>query len=81
MSHQRIRTANTRDGFLTPDLDFESSQAVVAGDQVFLMGCTGLTLDGKGFIGEGDPAARQSRRCATCRSCSKRPAPRWKISV
>ena len=56
MSHQRIRTANTRDGFLTPDLDFESSQAVVAGDQVFLVGCTGLTLDGKGFIGEGDPA-------------------------
>ena len=31
MSHQRIRIANTRDGFLTPDLDFESSQAVVAG--------------------------------------------------
>ncbi len=58
MSHRRIRTANTRDGFLTPDLDFESSQAVVAGDQVFLMGCTGLTLDGKGFIGEGDPAAQ-----------------------
>ena len=58
MSHQRIWTANTRGGFLTPDLDFESSQAVVAGDQVFLVGCTGLTLDGKGFVGEGDPAAQ-----------------------
>ena len=44
MSHQRIRTGNTRDGFLAPDLDFGSSQAVVAKDQVFLVGCTGLML-------------------------------------
>ena len=58
MSHQRIWTANTRSGFLTPGSDFESSQAVVAGDQVFLVGCTGLTLDGKEFVGEGDPAAQ-----------------------
>ena len=58
MSHQRIWTANTRSNFLTPSSDFESSQAVVAGDQVFLVGCTGLTLDGKEFVGEGDPAAQ-----------------------
>ena len=58
MSHRRIRVRNTKGGYLAPDLDFGSSQAVVAGDQVFLVGCTGLTLDGKGFVGEGDPAAQ-----------------------
>ena len=41
-----------------PNLDFGSSQAVVAADQIFLLGQTGLTMDGKGFVGEGDPAAQ-----------------------
>ena len=58
MAHKRIRVGNTKGGHLAPDLDYGSSQAVVAGDQVFLVGCTGLTLDGKNFIGEGDPAAQ-----------------------
>lgn len=58
MSHQRIRPGNTKDGFHAPDLDFDSSKAVVAGDQVFLVGCTGLHLDGSGFAGEADPAAQ-----------------------
>ena len=40
------------------DLDLGSSQAVVAGDQVFLLGQTGFVMDGKGFVGEGDPAAQ-----------------------
>ena len=58
MSHRRIRIGNTKGGYLAPDLDYGASQAVVAGDQVFLGGCTGLTLDGQGFVGEGDPAAQ-----------------------
>jgi enamine deaminase RidA (YjgF/YER057c/UK114 family) len=58
MAHKRIRVGNTKGGHLAPDLDYGSSQAVVAGDQVFLVGCTGLTLDGKNFVGEGDPAAQ-----------------------
>ena len=58
MAHNRIRVGNTKGGHLAPDLDYGSSQAVVAGDQGFLVGCTGLTLDGKNFIGEGDPAAQ-----------------------
>ena len=58
MAHKRIKVGNTKGGHLAPDLDYGSSQAVVAGDQVFLVGCTGLTLDGKKFVGEGDPAAQ-----------------------
>ncbi len=50
MSHTRVRIGNTK--------GFGTSQAVVAGDQVFLLGCTGLSLDGKGFVGKGDPAAQ-----------------------
>ena len=58
MAHRRIRTGNTKGGYLLPDLDFGLSQAVVAGDQVFLSGQTGLTMDGKGFVVEGDPPAQ-----------------------
>ena len=58
MSHKRIGINNTKGGYLAPNLDFGSSRAVVAGDQVFLVGCTGLTLDGKGFVGKDDPAAQ-----------------------
>ena len=58
MSHQRIRKGTTKDGYLLPDLDFQASKAVRAGNLVFLTGATGLTLDGKGFVGKGDPAAQ-----------------------
>ena len=58
MAHSRIRTGNTKGGYLWPELDYGGSQAVVAGDQVFLVGSTGLTLDGQGFVGERDPAAQ-----------------------
>lgn len=58
MAHKRLRIGNTKDGYLAPDLDYGGSPAVVANDQVFLVGATGLTLDGKEFIGEGDPAAQ-----------------------
>lgn len=39
-------------------MTIQSSRAVVAGDQVFLPGCTGLSLDGSEFVGAGDPAAQ-----------------------
>ena len=58
MAHTRIRRSNTKGGYLMPDVDFAASSAVVANDQVFLGGLTGLTMGGKGFVGEGDPAAQ-----------------------
>ena len=58
MSHQRIRTGTTRGGYLLPDLDFQGSKAVRAGNLLYLTGATGLPLEGKGFVGEGDPAAQ-----------------------
>ena len=58
MSHIRLHKSNTKGSYLTPDLDHEISEVVVGDDQVFLGGQTGLTLDGKGFVGEGDPATQ-----------------------
>ena len=58
MSHKRIRTSTDKDGLSIKGLDLATSKAVVAGDQIFLVGCTGETLDGKGFVGKGDPAAQ-----------------------
>ena len=58
MSHQRIRTGTTKGGYLLPDLDFQGSKAVRVGNLVYLTGATGLPLDGKDFVGEGDPAAQ-----------------------
>ena len=53
MAHRRIRTGNTRGGYLMPDVDFGASSMVVGGDQIFLGGSTGLSLDGKRFVGAG----------------------------
>ena len=58
MSHQRFRVTNTKDGVMFPSLDFGVSRAVRAGNHVFIQGQTGITLDGQGFVGEGDPAAQ-----------------------
>jgi len=55
MVHTRIRKGNTKTGILLPNVDYCSSQSVIAGDQIFLLGQTGITLDGKDFIGENDP--------------------------
>ena len=67
MAHTRIRTGNTKGGYLMPGVDFGASQAVVAGDQVFLGGLTGLTMDGNGFVGEGDPAAQAENAMSNVR--------------
>ena len=56
MTHLRIRKSNTKDGYLMPGLKYGASQVVVAHDQIFVLGQTGLTLDNKGFVGEGNPA-------------------------
>ena len=58
VAHRRIRKGTTQGGYLFPNLDFRASRAVRAGNLVFLTGATGLTLDGKGFVGKGDPAAQ-----------------------
>ena len=65
MSHTRIRKGNTRDGHHFSELDFDTCRAVRAGNLVFLQGQTGITLDGKDFVGEGDPAAQaeNAMRC------------------
>ena len=56
MTHLRIRKSNTKDGYLMPGLKYGASQVVVAHHQIFVLGQTGLTLDNKGFVGEGNPA-------------------------
>ena len=58
MAHQRFRKGTTKGGYHMPDVDIQVSHAVRAGQQVFLRGGTGLRLDGKGFVGKGDPAAQ-----------------------
>ena len=58
MAHQRIRVENTKGGLMLPDLDYSVCHAVRAGPMVFVGGQTGLTLDGKRFVGESDPAAQ-----------------------
>ena len=65
MSHERYRKRTTKGGYLFPEREFQASSVVRAGNLVFLMGQTGLTLDTKDFVGEGDPAAQaeNAMRC------------------
>ena len=58
MTHKRFRKRTTKGGYLMPHREFQASCAVRAGNLVFLQGQTGMTLDGKGFVGKGDPAAQ-----------------------
>jgi enamine deaminase RidA (YjgF/YER057c/UK114 family) len=58
MTHQRIRPFNTRDTYPDQTLDNDLSQAVVAGDTVYLRGQVGQDLDTSESIGIGDPAAQ-----------------------
>ena len=67
MAHNRIRSGNTKGGFLHPDLDYGGSSVVVAGDQIFMVGCTGLALEGKSFVGEGDPVAQAHQALSNVR--------------
>ena len=58
MAHERILTKTSKGGNIFPDIDYQTSKAVRAGNMVFVEGQTGLTMDGSGFVGEGDPAAQ-----------------------
>lgn len=61
MAHQRILTKTSKGGNIFPDIDYRTCKAVRAGNLVFVEGQTGLTMDGKGFVGEGDPAAQADK--------------------
>ncbi|HXD63161.1 MAG TPA: Rid family hydrolase [Solirubrobacteraceae bacterium] len=56
MVHQRIRAFNTRDTYPDQELDNDLSQAVVAGNIVFLRGQVGQDLDTAESVGIGDAA-------------------------
>ena len=58
MSHRRLRLSNALDSYLGSTWDFGTSKAVRAGNFVFLEGQTGIRLDDRTFVGEGDPAAQ-----------------------
>ena len=58
MTYQRIRPFNTKDTYPDQTLDNDLSQAVVAGDTVFLRGQVGQDLGTSASVGIGDPAAQ-----------------------
>ncbi|HEX5192675.1 MAG TPA: RidA family protein [Solirubrobacteraceae bacterium] len=64
MTHRRIRPFNTRDTYPEQNLDNDLSQAVVAGDLVFLRGQVGQDLDTGECVGVGDPAAQAEQAMA-----------------
>ena len=64
MSHQRIRTFNTRDTYPEQDLDNDLCQAVLAGNLVFLRGQVGQDLDTAESVAIGDPAGQADRAMA-----------------
>jgi enamine deaminase RidA (YjgF/YER057c/UK114 family) len=64
MTHRRIRPFNTRDTYPEQDLDNDLSQAVVAGDTVFLRGQVAQDLETSESVGIGDPAAQAERAMA-----------------
>jgi len=51
MSHQRWGISTTKGSLLLPDVEYGASQAVRAGNQVFLVGLTGISMDSKEFVG------------------------------
>ena len=61
MTHRRIRPFNTSDTYPDQQLDNDLSQAVVAGDTVFLRGQVGQDLDTAESVGIGDPAAQAAQ--------------------
>ncbi len=58
MVHQRIRPFNTRDTYPDQELDNDLSQAVVAGNIVFLRGQVGQDLETAESVGIGDAGAQ-----------------------
>ena len=62
-THRRIRMFNTRDTYPNQSLDNDLSQAVVAGDTVYLRGQVGTDFDGN-LVGLGDPGAQAEQAMA-----------------
>ena len=62
-THRRIRMFNTRDTYPNQALDNDLSQAVVAGDTVYLRGQVGTDFDGN-LVGLGDPDAQAEQAMA-----------------
>lgn len=58
MTHDRLRTRNTKGRWPGQDIDYDIALMVRAtGRHIFLGGLTGLDLEGR-FVGKGDPAAQ-----------------------
>ena len=66
MAHQRLRPFNTSMFYKQATVAGGTCMAVRAGNQIFLRGQTGFTLDG-GFIGLGDAAAQAEQAMQTIR--------------
>jgi enamine deaminase RidA (YjgF/YER057c/UK114 family) len=64
MTHRRIRPFNTRDTYPKQALDNDLSQAVVAGDTVYLRGQVGQDLDSSESVGIGDVEAQTEQAMA-----------------
>ncbi len=64
MAHTRIRKFNTKDTYPEQRLDNDLSQAVVAGNLVFLRGQVGADLDTNECVAIGDPAAQAEQAMA-----------------
>jgi enamine deaminase RidA (YjgF/YER057c/UK114 family) len=61
VTHRRIRCFNTRDTYPEQRLDNDLSQAVVAGNLVFLRGQVGQDLDTAESVAVGNPADQADR--------------------
>lgn len=64
MSHTRLRRFNTRETYPDQQLDNDLSQAVIAGNTVYLRGQVGQDLETNQSVGIGDPAAQAERAMA-----------------
>jgi enamine deaminase RidA (YjgF/YER057c/UK114 family) len=64
MKHTRIRPFNTRDTYPEQNLDNDLSQAVRAGDTIYLRGQIGQDLDTRESVGIGDVEAQAERAMA-----------------
>lgn len=68
MTHQRIRTFNTRDTYPNQRLDNDLAQVVVANGIVFVRGQVGQRLDTWESVGIGDVAAQTEQAMQNIRT-------------
>ena len=64
MTHQRIRSFNTKETYPEQNLDNDLCQAVVAGDTVYLRGQIGQDLDTRESVGVGDVETQAEKAMA-----------------